>query len=117
MKIGEEAHSQAWTAAPSGAAFRDEIPEILEFCRIERWTDILLEFGDKKFVEDDVMWADSSFFRIFDFKLRAIKATSSTVRIKMATRRSARHPGSQQSQDIAIGDADYDDGRLPRKDI
>ena len=69
MKIGEEAHDQAWTAAPSGAAFRDEIPEILEFCRIERWTDIMLEYGDKKFVEDDVMWADSSFFKIFDFKL------------------------------------------------
>jgi hypothetical protein len=32
--------------------------------------------------------------RIFDFKLRAIKATSDTVRVKMATHLSALHPGS-----------------------
>jgi putative ABC transport system permease protein len=69
MKIGERASRQAWTAIPSGAAFRDEIPEILEFCRIKRWDDIMMEYKDKKFVEDDFMWADSSFFRIFDFKL------------------------------------------------
>lgn len=69
MKIGERASRQAWTAGPSGAALRDEIPEILEFCRIKRWDDIMLEYGDKKFVEDGFLWADSSFFRIFDFKL------------------------------------------------
>ncbi len=69
MKIGERASRQAWTAIPSGAAFRDEIPEILDFCRIKKWDDIMLEYENKKFVEDDFLWADSSFFRIFDFKL------------------------------------------------
>ena len=69
MKIGEQASTQAWTAVPSGAALRDEIPEILEFCRIKMWDDIMLEYEDKKFIESDFMWADSSFFRIFDFKL------------------------------------------------
>ena len=69
MKIGEQASMQAWTAVPSGEAFRNEIPEIIEFCRIERRNDILLEYEDKKFIENDIMWADSSFFRIFDFQL------------------------------------------------
>jgi putative ABC transport system permease protein len=69
MKIGEQTSTQAWTAVPSGAALRDEIPEILEFCRIKMWDDIMLEYEDKKFIEGDFMWADSSFFRIFDFKL------------------------------------------------
>ena len=69
MKIGERASRQASTAVPSGAALRDEIPEILEFCRIKMWDDIMLEYEDKRFIEGDFMWADSSFFRIFDFKL------------------------------------------------
>ena len=69
MKIGEQASKQAWTAVPSGEALRDEIPEILEFCRVERWNDILFEYGENKFIENDVLWADSSFFRIFDFQL------------------------------------------------
>jgi putative ABC transport system permease protein len=69
MRIGEQASKQAWTAVPNGPAFRDEIPEILEFCRVERWNDIMFEYEDNKFIEDDVMWTDSSFFQIFDFKL------------------------------------------------
>ena len=69
MKMGERAEDQAWTAVPSGAAFREEIPEILEFVRIEKWDDILFRYGENKFVENELMWADSSFFRVFDFHL------------------------------------------------
>jgi putative ABC transport system permease protein len=69
MKMGELDGDQAWTAVPSGAAFREEIPEILEFVRIEKWDDILFRYGENKFVENDLMWADSSFFRVFDFHL------------------------------------------------
>jgi len=69
LKLGERANRQAWTAVPSGAAFREEIPEIIEFVRIEKWDDILFRYEDRKFVENNLMWADSSFFRVFDFRL------------------------------------------------
>ncbi len=69
MKLGERKNTQAWTAAPTGAACSEEIPEIIEFVRIEKWDDILFRYEDRKFVEDNLLWADSSFFRIFDFRL------------------------------------------------
>lgn len=47
MKLGERKNTQAWTAAPTGAACREEIPEIIEFVRIEKWDDILFRYEDE----------------------------------------------------------------------
>ncbi len=69
LKIGEMDGDQAWTAVPTASAFLDEFPEIIDATRLERWSDILIRYEDKAFIEDDILWADSSFFNIFSFKL------------------------------------------------
>jgi putative ABC transport system permease protein len=68
-KLGETEMNMAYTAVPTASAFNDEFPEITEAVRLEPWNDMLFKYGEKTFVEDDLLWADSSFFKIFDFKL------------------------------------------------
>jgi len=47
----------------------DEIPDIEKIARIRYSDPILLEWGDKVFIEDKVIYADGEFLEIFDFKL------------------------------------------------
>ncbi len=61
--------SGAYSAVPTGPAFLEEIPEVVNYCRIEPWTNILVRQGDRTFLEDDFYWADSGFFEIFSFPL------------------------------------------------
>ena len=68
-KLGEQELMSAWTAVPTGPAFTEEFPEIEAFCRMERWSEIIVRYEDKTFQEDDVLFADSSFFNIFSFNL------------------------------------------------
>ena len=68
-KLGETEMNMAYTAVPTASAFNDEFPEITEAVRLEPWNDMLFRYGEKTFVEDDLLWADSSFFKIFDFHL------------------------------------------------
>ncbi|MES2647247.1 MAG: ABC transporter permease [Bacteroidota bacterium] len=56
----------AWAVAPNA---KDEFPEIESFVRIAGGDNILIRKGELKFQEDNVMWADSAFFHVFDFKL------------------------------------------------
>lgn len=68
-KIGEEEMRSAWTAVPAAAAFVDEFPEVINATRLEEWDNILVRYEDKSFLEDQFLWADSSFFQIFSFRL------------------------------------------------
>ena len=68
-KIGEELMRGAWTAVPAAAAFVDEFPEVTDATRLEEWDNILVRYEDKSFLEDRFLWADSSFFQIFSFRL------------------------------------------------
>lgn len=68
-KIGEEELKSAWTAVPTAAAFVEEFPEVIDATRLEQWDNMLIRYGEKSFLEDKFMWADSSFFQIFSFKL------------------------------------------------
>jgi putative ABC transport system permease protein len=47
---------------------KDEFPEIESFVRITN-DNVLIKKGDIKFEEDNAIWADSAFFKVFDFKL------------------------------------------------
>ena len=60
---------QAVTAAPMAKAMVNDYPEVLLATRVTRMGDWLIRFGDKRFNEDGVLFADSSFFSVFDFKL------------------------------------------------
>ncbi len=68
-KIGDQELLSAWTAVPTAAAFIDEFPEVIDATRVEEWDNMLIRYEDKTFLEDKFLWADSSFFNIFSFKL------------------------------------------------
>jgi putative ABC transport system permease protein len=60
---------QAITAAPMAQAILSDYPEILHAVRLNRSGAWLVKNGDIRFNEDGVLFADSSFFSVFDFKL------------------------------------------------
>jgi len=68
-KIGEEEMLSAWTAVPTAAALVQEFPEVAAATRVEEWDNVLIRYEDKTFLEDKFLWADSTFFQIFSFKL------------------------------------------------
>ncbi len=60
---------QAITAAPMAQALLKDYPEVLQVTRVRGMGDWLIRFGDKKFNEEGVLFADSTFFNVFGFKL------------------------------------------------
>jgi putative ABC transport system permease protein len=60
---------QAITAAPMAQALLTDYPEVLHAVRILRSGAWLVKYGETRFNEDGVLFADSSFFSVFDFKL------------------------------------------------
>jgi putative ABC transport system permease protein len=71
---------QAITAAPMAQAMLNDYPEILRVARVTRMGAWLIRFGDKKFNEDGVLFADSTFFSVLDFKL--LKGDAKTALVK-----------------------------------
>jgi putative ABC transport system permease protein len=61
--------NQAITAAPMAQSMLRDYPEILQVARVRGMGDWLIRFGDKKFNEEGVLLADSTFFNVFGFKL------------------------------------------------
>lgn len=55
----------SWAVPPNA---KDEFPEVEAFVRLAP-DNLLVRKGNIKFQEDNVMWADSAFFKVFDFKL------------------------------------------------
>jgi putative ABC transport system permease protein len=55
----------AVSSPPFGPALRNDYPEVSEFVRIDPAGSSLFAIGDKKFYEEEVLFADSSFFRVF----------------------------------------------------
>ena len=59
---------QAVTCIPLAPALETDLPEIEHAVRIDR-SDAVVQLGDRKFVEDNVLGVDPSFFKIFSFQL------------------------------------------------
>jgi putative ABC transport system permease protein len=72
--------NQAITAAPMAQAMLKDYPEVLQAARVRRMGDWLIRFGDRKFNEEGVLFADSTFFNVFDFKL--IKGDPQTALVR-----------------------------------
>jgi putative ABC transport system permease protein len=68
-KMAESEISSSYTAAPTGATFLEEIPEVVNYSRVDVWDNVLVRYGDRTFLEQDFYWADSGFFEIFSFPL------------------------------------------------
>jgi len=60
---------QAITAAPMAQTLLVDYPEISHAVRINRSGAWLVKYGDTRFNEDGVLFADSSFFSVFSFRL------------------------------------------------
>lgn len=70
---------QAITAAPMAQAMLNDYPEVVNITRLTGMGAWLIGYGDKKFNEDGVLFADSTFFDVFSFKmLRGDPATALT---------------------------------------
>ncbi len=74
--------NQAITAAPMAQAMLKDYPEVLKATRVKQMGDWLIRFGDKKFNEEGVLFADSTFFDVLDFKLLKGDPQSALVRPK-----------------------------------
>jgi len=61
--------NQAVTASPMAKALVNDFPEIITTTRLTKMGDWLVGFGDKRFNESEVLFADSTLFDVFDFKL------------------------------------------------
>lgn len=61
---------QAITAAPMAAALLKDYPEVENAVRLRRSGAWLVKYGDISFNEDNILFADSSFFKVFDLKLK-----------------------------------------------
>jgi putative ABC transport system permease protein len=71
---------QAVTAAPMASAMLSDYPEVLKATRVTRMGAWLIRFGENRFNEDGVLFADSTFFNVLDFKL--LKGDPSTALVR-----------------------------------
>ncbi len=92
-QLAETKLSTANSAIPSGPAFFDEIPEVVNYSRVDDWDNVLIRQGERTFLENDFYWADSGFFEIFSFPLISgdpssvlKEARSMVISQKMATK-------------------------------
>jgi putative ABC transport system permease protein len=60
---------QAVTAAPMAQAMINDYPEVLVAARVTQMGDWLVKYGENKFNESGILFADSTFFNLFDFRL------------------------------------------------
>ena len=57
------------TPAPAGTAFREQIPGVEERLRFQNWGGSVVKYEDKVFNEDDIVFADETFFKVFSTRL------------------------------------------------
>jgi putative ABC transport system permease protein len=60
--------NQGITAAPMAQAMLNDYPEIIRAARVRGMGDWLIGYGENKFNEDGVLFADSTFFDVLDFR-------------------------------------------------
>ncbi|WP_422358739.1 ABC transporter permease [Reichenbachiella sp.] len=69
----------AATASPMAQALLSEYPEVSKVTRIKESGAWFIGRGNKKFNEDGVLFADSTFFDVFDFKLLSGDETTALI--------------------------------------
>ena len=68
-KFSGSEFNHAVTAQPMAQALLSDYPEIENVVRLRKYGDWLVTYGDNKFYEENIVFADSTFFEIFDFPL------------------------------------------------
>jgi putative ABC transport system permease protein len=68
-KMAENSFNQAVTASPMAHAMLEDYPEIEQVTRIKHQGAWLIRYEEKKFNEEHIYFADSTFFDVFSFNL------------------------------------------------
>jgi putative ABC transport system permease protein len=69
LKFGDTEEITAFSEIPLAAAAKRDLPEVEETVRLFSSDNILTRYENKKFIEDKIWYADSTLFKVFDFKL------------------------------------------------
>ena len=71
VEFGERGNTMRFAGAmPAlGPALLEEVPEVLNVVRFEQDQHTVLEYGEKKFLEQNLLFADPSVFDVFSFSL------------------------------------------------
>ena len=72
--------NQAVTAAPMAQAMLNDYPEVVRAARVRGMGDWLIGYGENKFNEDGMLFADSTFFDVLDFRFLKGDPTTALVR-------------------------------------
>lgn len=67
--VGGNTMNLAVTAAPMGEALRQDFPEVIANTRLSGGESQELRIGERKFIQEDMLYVDSSFLDVFSFKL------------------------------------------------
>lgn len=67
--VGGNEFNQAVTSPPMGHALMDDYPEVINFVRLQPSDNMLIRNKEIIFIENNFLWADSSFFEVFSYNL------------------------------------------------
>jgi len=67
--VGNNGFNMAVTAPPMAKALVDDYPEVINATRMQRADNMLIRTKDKIFIENNFLWADSTFFEVFTYPL------------------------------------------------
>lgn len=67
--VGGNTMNLAVTSAPMGEALRQDFPEVIANTRLSISESQELSIGERKFIQKDILYTDSSFLDVFSFKL------------------------------------------------
>ena len=76
-RLADTEFGSAYTALVSAPVYYDEIPEVINFSRLDASENVLIRHEGGSYMEDNFFWADTGFFEIFSFPL--ISGDPSTV--------------------------------------
>jgi putative ABC transport system permease protein len=64
-KLGDQVVNTAENGAPVGPTMQADFPEVKSFCRFRNRGSFTVKYGNRAFKEDDIIYADSTFFKVF----------------------------------------------------
>ncbi len=71
IKAGDTFLPLAVASGAMGPAFRNEFPEVVDYLRMSRsWGPLLVKYEQQAYFESKVMYAEHTFFKLFDFELQ-----------------------------------------------
>ncbi len=80
LKFGDTKQITTRSEMPLGPAAKEDLPEVEETVRLYPLQNVVSRYKDKEFREDEIWFAEPSFFKVFDYKL--IEGNPETVLTK-----------------------------------